>query len=328
MAIPAQRFQFLDDETNVAISDFFTGSNTDILNSPINELKTVKEDVESFLTNLVTTKKTTTSTDQRQSTDLLSNLQDVTGLDSKALLEQVKTLFPDNSISQGLFSQLSATCKGRALGRNGSGKPYGKKNSCNGSKRPAGKQCGSSSKAFGNALGQYTNGQFQFQFSDQDNQYRNLTSLSSLGYDMNMCGVFSSLSTGLPTDLLSRASGQLVSTLTSTQNIVGLLDLSSASAALKTKLFNPATITSMLSSFTFPKEIRERDSSVLADRYTGAMSLFDDQWSHQDQTLSTHGIRNPAMRDLLHRKTLSNVYDADHLDSIPTDDAAFLTLSY
>lgn len=330
MGIPAQRFQFLDDETNIGISDFFNGSNTDIMNSPINELKNINPDIEAFITNALQNGELPLPTGERNSTDLLANLKDLSSLDAKGLLEQVKELFPDNPISQSLFSQLSTSCKGRALGRNGGGKPYGRNNSCNGSKRPAGAKCGSSSKAFGGAMKSYTNGAYDFQYNDLDKQYKNLTAMSSMGYDMNMCGVFSSLMPGVPQDMLSKASGQLVSTLTSSKNIVGLFDLSSASAALKTKLFNPATITSMLSSFTFPSEIRERDSSSLSDRFTGAMGLFDNQWSssQHDQILSTQGVRNPQMRQLMQRKALDNIYDQDHLDVAPTDDFSFLSVAF
>lgn len=330
MGLPAQRFQFLDDETNIGISDFFNGSNTDIMNLPINELKEISPDIEAFITNALQNGELPLPTGERNSTDLLANLKDLTSLDARGMLEQVKELFPDNPISQSLFSQLSTSCKGRALGRNGGGRPYGSNNSCNGSKRPAGAKCGSSSKAFGGAMRDYTNGGFDFQYQDLDKQYRNLTAMSSMGYDMNMCNVFSSLSSGLPTDMLSKASGQLVSTLTSSKNIVGLFDLSSASAGLKTKLFNPATITSMLSSFVFPTEIRERDSSSLSDRFTGAMSLFDNHWSlsSHDQILSTQGIKNPKMRQLMQRKSLDNVYDHNHLDVAPSDDASFLSLSF
>lgn len=329
MSLSAQRFTFLDEETNVGISDFFSGSNTDIMNVPINELKSISKDIEAFLTNALTDEPEA-ELDERESTDLMSKLKDLSKMDSRAILDEIRELFPDNPISQSLFSQLPSSCKGRALGRNGGGRPYGSNSSCNGSRRPSGAQCGSGSKAFGNAMRDYTGGEFDFEFSDLDKQYRNLTAMSAAGYDMNMCNVFSSLSPGLPTDMLSKASGQLVGTLTSSKNIVGLFDLSSASAGLKTKLFNPATITSMLSSFTFPKEIRERDSSSLADRFTGAMSLFDSQWasSSQDQILSTRGIRNPQMQQLMQRKAYDNVYDRDHLDTAPSDDFSFLSLSF
>lgn len=330
MAIPAKRFTFLDDETNVAINDFFEGSNTDILNSPINELKSVSSNVEAFLTNLADQGTLISDELSRQSSDLLSNLDDITGLDSKALLEKVKELIPDNTIAQSLFSQLDSKCKSRALGRSGSGRPYGKSNSCNGSKRPAGSKCGGSSKAFGSAISSMSGGQYNFDYNDFDSKFNTLTSMSSLGYDMNMCNVFSTLSIGMPTDMVSRASGQLVDTLTSSKNIVGLFDLASSSAGLSTKLFNPQTITSMLSSFVFPSEIRERESSSLYDRFDGALTLFDQSWSESeyDQSLSTKGIRNSNLRELAHRKSLDNIYTQDELDMIPTDDATFLTMSF
>lgn len=330
MSIPAKRFTFLDEETNIGITDFFTGSNTDILNSPINELKSVSADIEEFLTNAVDKGSLLLEDAQRMTDDLLSNMEDLTGLDAKAIMEQVKTLIPDNPIAQSLFNQLDSTCKGRALGRSGSGRPYGSQNSCNGSKRPAGAQCGGSSKAFGSAIQAMSGGQYNFNYEDFDSQFNSLTSLSSMGYDMNMCNVFSTLSSGLPNDLTSRASGQLVDTLTKTKNIVGLFDLSSASGGLTTKLFNPNTTTAMLSNFIFPKEIRERDSSSLADRYTAAMEIFDEQWSQSeyDQMLSTKGVSNVNMRELMRRRSLDNIYTQDMLDVVPDNDHDFLLMAY
>ena len=337
MAISTQRFKFLDEETNLSISDLYTSGNTDILNSPMNDLKDIDSNMEEFLQNAMQSVKSKLPLDEvpgnfRLSKDGLPDLTDISNLSQNDLISLALSMMPDNPLAQGLFSQMSNKCRGRAGGRRGSGRPYGQQNSCNGNQRQASQRCGSNgSSQFGSALSKYTNGAFQYDFLDLDGQLTSITSLSSMGYNMNMCGVFGSLSQNVPyQDMLSKASGSLMGSLSSSNNILGMMDLANSSANLKTKLFNPSTITSMLSSFVFPSEIKQRDNSSLANRYTGAMELFDSNWnrSRYDQTLTTHGISNRNMNSLMHQRALDNIYDENHLDIAPSDDASFMSLSF
>lgn len=337
MAIPVKRFQFLDEETNVAVADFYNGSNTDILNSPMNELKTVDADMEEFIGNAVQSSKEQVwqiipSTDTRTSTDSLGNLSDLENLAPKELTSKLNSLFPGNSLAQSAFSQLPSRCRNRAGSRGGSGRPYGQSNNCNGNSRPANGNCGSGgSKQFGNAISQMTGGNYAFDFLDLDSMLGNITGLSAAGYSMNMCGVFGSLSQGVPhLDMLSKASGSLLGGLNSSNNVLGMLDLASSSGNLQTKLFNPSSITGMLSGFKFPTEIKQRNNSDLANRFTGAMEIFDNKWnqSSYDGRLSTQGVSNESTRSLMQQRALDNIYDENNLDVVPTDDYSLYSAAF
>lgn len=94
MAIPAKRFNILSGETNVATADFLSIKDSNVLNSPAAELKTVKAEVIKFLENNTSTpnieadiekaKNIATSTD-RVSTDSGGVLKDLTKLTTKEL---------------------------------------------------------------------------------------------------------------------------------------------------------------------------------------------------------------------------------------------------
>lgn len=337
MAISTKRFTFLDEETNVAIADFYNEGNTDILNSPINELKTIDSDMEEFLSNAVqSAKENIPSTDweiipsdTRISKDSFSNLANLDNFSSKDITSMISGLLPGNPLAQASFSKLSSNCKNRAGSRRGSGRPYGQSNNCNGNRRSASNSC--DSNQFGSAISQATGGNFNFGFLDLDSMLGNITGLSAMGYDMNMCGVFGSLSQGIPyTDMLSKASGSLLGGLTSSGNVLGMLDLASSSGNLKTKLFNPSAISSMLSSFNFPKEIKQNGNSSLTNRFTGAMEIFDTNWnkSSHDNILTTHGVRNSDARSLMQQRALDNIYNQDNLDVAPSDDFSFYSAAF
>jgi len=336
MPIPAQRFQFLNDETNIAVSDFFLNGNDAVLNSPINDLKDISSQLQEFLGNgiqdLDIQSKLSAITDNefvRSTKDMLPDLQDITSFLPKDISSMLSELIPSNPLAFADLNSLSSKCKNRALSRRGSGRPYGSSNNCNGNSRPASSKCNSNS--FNSAIGRATNGSYNGSFINNDMSLNNLMSLSSLGYDMSMCGVFGSLSSMIPNkNIVSRASGSLLGSLSSSKNVLGMMDLANSSAGLHTLLENPAGITNMLTGFIFPKEVRQRDSSSLSDRYTGAMEILDTSWnrSKHDGMLSTRGVSNKNMSKLLRSRNMDNVYTENELDVVPTDDRYFLSLAY
>lgn len=336
MAIPIKRFEFLDEQTNLAIADVYSESNTDILNSPMNELKTMSSDIEEFLGSGIQSAKDglpldTLPNDLRISKDSLGNLADVGNLLPKDWTSLISSMLPDNPLAQSDFSQMSSRCKQKAGSRRGSGKPYGTANSCGAGSKPAKGSCGSSSKQFGKAMNKATGGAFTSDFLDLDGLLSGVVGLSSMGYDMNLCNVFGSLATQIPnTDLLSKASGSLIGGLNSSGNVMGMLDLASSSTALNTKAYNPSTITGMLSGFNFPKEIKQSNNSNLAERFTGAMEIFDGKWNQSgyDGILSTQGVQNSDMGSLMQQKALDNIYDSTQLNIAPADDYSFLSTSF
>lgn len=336
MAIPTKRFEFLTQETNLPLADFFTSNNTSILNSSNNDIKNISADLEGFIGNLTQNfniedlmSQASSLLPSRDSKDILSNLSDLTSLIPNDLTQMLTGLLPDSALALTSMNKMSSSCKKRALNKRGSGRPYSPSVSCNGTDRRATGDCDASS--FSTAMNQATNGQYQSQYSNKNNDLNRIISLSSMGYDMNMCGVFGSLSTGIAdNNLLSRASGSLLGKLTTDKNILGMLDLSSSSGGLHTILENPSGIVSMLSSFQYTNDFKENERSTLSDRYTGAMEIFDPNWnrSQYDLSLSTSGVKSKDMADLLQTKELDNVYDTTNINVIPQSDNTFLSMFF
>lgn len=334
MTIAAKRFEFLDQETNVAITDFLSADNSAILSSANLELKTItaaigeffgnnnqSPDVKSLLNKFI-------NPTSRRSKDASVNREDTSTLSAKELDRSMSGLAGSVPQTLSLLNQLSSSCKSKASGRKGSGKPYEPAVNCNGKERKTNAD-GCSANIFGSAVNKITAGQFAFSYQNPKEMLDSITALSTLGYDLNMCGVFGSLIAGNTNrNLLSRASAGILGHLTSTGNTNGIMDLANSSAGLDPLIENPDGISSAISSFTIGKEVKEKDHSDYSDRFMAAMSLLDDNWdkSEHDDIIS---IKNAEyVPDDLAKVTASKVkqhiYDENNLDIAPNDSFTFM----
>jgi hypothetical protein len=336
MAIAAKRFKFLNEETNVAVSDFISNT-SDIFNSVNNEVKQLLGTTEDFIKGAVKDsgiqglKDKIPKDEIREVKQLYGNLKDLTKFSTKDIDNAIKDLLPDNPVVQSAFGKLSGSCKTKALSKGGLGKPYDANINCNGKSRKA--NAGScNSGELSNVLNKLTNGSYNAEFSDMNRNLKNLMALSSYGYDMNMCGVFGALSGSLNKDLLSRASGALLGQLSSGKNVLGILDLAGASAGLHTLLEYPKGITDSLTNFKNPIEFLERDQVELGDRFKGAMTLFKDGWdkSDVDDLLSLSSVEsyNSELDTTLSCGRLGNSFTEDELDEVFEDDDSVFSAAY
>lgn len=336
MTVTAKRFKFLNEETNVAISDFVTNT-SDIFNSVNNEVKELLGTTEDFIKGAIKDSGIQGLKDQipkdsiREVKQLYGNLKDITKFSTKDVDKAIRDLLPDNPIVQSAFGKLSGSCKNKALGKGGLGKPYDANINCNGKKRQA--NSGScNSGELSNVLNKLTNGSYQSEYSDLNRNLKNLVALSSYGYEMNMCGVFGALSGSLNKDLLSRASGALLGQLASGKNTLGILDLASSSAGLHTLLEYPKGVMDSLTNFAIPLDILEKGQGELAERFTGAMTLFKDGWdkSEVDDLLSLSSIEsyNSDLDETLSCTRLGNSFTEDGLDDFFDDDNSVFSAAY
>ena len=236
MAIAAKRFEFLDEETNTAVADFFTVDNTAILNSVNNESKEVTDALKEFIDSArqsmdIDSIMKTASEMQAEASSLASDVgsaieagtRSVKGAMSDAMnfasmaeseiegfvsgiasgLESIIGTTMNGAANiiqaQALLGQLSKTCK-KSSGRYGKhGKSYGKQSDCNGRKRKSNKRsaCSSNSNSLANVLHKLTNGDFKGLFSDLDAVLASIMALAGMGYNLNMCGVFAALAMSL-----------------------------------------------------------------------------------------------------------------------------------
>ena len=336
-SITAKRFQFLDNETNLATSDFFDQTTEGILNSPNNELKIPSPGIESFLANLTQSVDLSSLTNKipgmdsiRKTRDMLPNMSDMSNLLPQELSNKMSSLLPGDRLGGSFLNQLSSGCKERAGSWGSTGRRYREYNEYNGNRRYSDSPC--SSDIFGNAINSYTGGKFDSKFSNINEQYSNLTSLSSFGSNIGMDGVFGALSEkmGLDPNVLSRASGSLMGNLSSRGDIMGLMDVASSSGGLHTMLENPSSIVSVLNSFAIPNQVRQNDMGDFADEFDGSLSNIDSRWKQSDfdDLISTNGVSSPNMSDLFRTKTMNNVFTEDQLNHPVIDDSAFLSISF
>lgn len=336
MTVTAKRFKFLNEETNVAISDFVTNT-SDIFNSVNNEVKELLGTTEDFIKGAIKDSGIQGLKDQipkdsvREVKQLYGDLKDITKFSTKDVDKAIRDLLPDNPIVQSAFGKLSGSCKNKALGKGGLGKPYDANINCNGKKRQA--NAGScNSGELGNVLNKLTNGNYQSEYSDLNRNLKNLVALSSYGYEMNMCGVFGALSGSLNKDVLSRASGALLGQLASDKNTLGILDLAGASAGLHTLLEYPKGIKDSLTNFKIPSEVLDSGKMDLGERFTGAMTLFKNNWnrSEEDNLISLASVEsfNSQLDESLSCSRLGNSFTENDLDVIFDDDDSVFSSAY
>jgi polyhydroxyalkanoate synthesis regulator phasin len=340
MAIPSKRFNFLTEDTNISTADFFHTDGLKILNSPNNEFKEIKEELEGFVKNKVQALKSEIEDavkpieeKVRKTKDLLDDLVEEGEITVKNIESMVKDLMPTSVLGQSKLSSMSNSCKKSMVSKRPSGKNASASTTCNGNKNNTTNKCGGKGNSggggdvFGSAISDFTGGDFKSSFSDPLASLTSLTSLSSMGYDLNMCGIFSSLSKGMDNNITSKASGSLLGELGTKGNVIGMLDLANSSAGLHTKLENPSGTNTMLKGYKTPDDVKENNISALSDRFTGAMEIFNEDWnkSTYDGGLSNQGIKNSDLQHMFHIKSLSNSFDSNSLNTIPSDDASFLS---
>lgn len=335
MTVQAVRYKFLDTETDVAVADFLSNNSSSILNSPNVDYTAMSPDVQSFISseNQIPNVVLPTIPDPtvRPTKSIFGKIKDVASYSSKDIDSMIGGLLPSNPLAQGAYKLLATNCKTNSFKNFSLGKPYDTNIDCNGKKRK-GVSGGCSSPQFGNVLNKLTNGAYNATFNDLNASLKNLVNLASFGYDMNMCGVFNALSTGMGKDILSRASGYLLGSLGSSGNIMGVMDLAGASAGLHTVLENPSGISDTLTNFKMTSEIPQYTLPDFSDRLTGSMELFSPTWANSDyddlNSVAFSDDYNSDLDDVFSSKTLSNVISADDLDSVPSDDFTFMAGGY
>lgn len=346
MPIPAQRFDFLSEETNVATSDFYSQGSA-ILNDKAQDLQELSADMHEFIQNAVQSSyeeldemlKNAVSEVQsvsqvskdtiREARSLFGSVRDLARDAPKQLEKAVGSLLPNNPIVQSMFKTMSSRCKQNAFGRGGLGKPYDTSVNCGGKSRKAGSN-GCDTGQFSNILNALSGGAYNSAFNDANSTLAAIMALGMYGYKMNMCGVFGALASavGQNPNLLSRAAGGLINGLSEDGNVLGILDLSNASAVLGLHALveNPGGIGKIVSGFKMPGEIGEMLSTGvdgLTERFQGALELFKPDMTQSliDGVPSIEDFGdnyNPDLTALYQMDTGTRGFSLDDLDSPPS----------
>lgn len=344
MPVAAKRFDFLNEETNVAIADFSKLKDNSILNSVNNELKMMSADVSEFINNAVqdaSALKPPSDLDKaidatkdlvRNTKEIFGSIKDLKILDSKTLDKTISDILPDNPLIKSAFNQISSKCKTGGFSGGGLGKPYNPSINCNGNKKNAsGGACNTGQ--FSDILNKLTGGSYNSAFNDLNKMLKQLISLSKYGFNLNMCGVFGALANGITDkNLLSRASGALLGDLASKSNINGFMDLAAGSVGLHSLLEYPNGLKDTFNNFSKPAEFLENGLSNLAGGVKGAASIFNENWNKASDGLLSIDIfdkKDNTLNDVFKAETLNKyIPNVDNLDFIPDDNDSYFNLAY
>lgn len=325
MTIPAKRYKFLDQETNVAISDFFKGDNLSTLNLPGLNLKSITNTLSSFLNSnsqngegglLNTLQSKFTELTDRVTTGVGLNFKDLKGLSLNNVSGLIDKSFGGNLNASSIFNKLPDKYKNLLTSKlsldmdDNSGKT-------------------TDSITFVSALNKILPTSLPIPSFDRNDKLSSITGLSSVASSLGVPDVFKSLIGGVDKDLISRASGELSHEFVNKKDFNGLIDLGNSDNQLNTVLSNPGVINSIISNFSIPSGFNEGMLKPLGDSLFNALGSFDNNWNKSSETenvMSVSGISSSDdFKKILNVKLNNNIPDTDDLNVVNTDDSIFLS---
>lgn len=347
MPTPSKRFEFLDKETNIGTSDFLDAKSSSIFNSSNNSFTGIDTDLEKFITNFFQADKTPVSNTNTNNNNILGssritsalsgNLRDLSSLTTRDIDNAIADVLPTPTL-QSAFRQASASCKNGALTPFGYGRPYDLSMACGGGNNNSyGGNCNSAQ--FSDILNKLTNGAYNNNYRDINSLLNNLMALSNYGFNMNMCGAFQALLSSqtfnsLPYNAVNRSASVLLSSVNSSRNILGALDISSVSGTrgLTPLSENPNGIINMFSNYTPPLKTTANKLPNMSDRIFGAATIFDSNWDKSSYdnipSIVNLGTYNKDLDKTLTAKVMESVGDEDDLNNVISNNTALLKLGY
>ena len=343
MAIPAKRFDFLDQETNVSVSSFSSKLDSGILNQAFQDASELSAGLE----NLIDSSLSVTGLDgivasvseatERITTGASINLKDLQNLPQEKLDEVIKALGGESGTVGKSLKALLKKCSGsnKGMGAKLPGKPYDTSINCgNGevSLGQNGKSSGCDAGSFGNVLSALTGGDYNAKYKDLNALLGQVLALSTYGMNLGLCGVFGALAKDLPKDALSKVSGSLLDYAGISGNVNGFLDVAKSSVALAPLVHAPAAVSKIVSNFTLPTQTKVVDFPALADRFMGGLELVKEDWaqSQYDKMLSMAVAEKhqPELASVFSSKLKNRGFTVDELDVPLYNDEIFLLSSY
>jgi hypothetical protein len=299
MAIAAQRFSFLNQQTNVPVADFISQSSSDLLNSAQNDLKTISDN----LTNLVNSNAIGPIHNLLSNSGSLSNLFgslgqvrvtkdffssgiSLTANPGNVLANAAKSLSGTNTGLATSLLQLSSACQSSALGGIGARKSQNPLINCASSNTPrqgslAGCDLNKLSSVIANASGGVYNPSIYNGFNIE-----NATSLIGIaGYKAALCGVFSALTSNMTNiDSISRIASNMIGAAATSSDIRSVIDIGATLAKGNVTSIIPGVSSLIFSHYQQPKDINNSQLPGLYTGLNGAMNNIDPNWCTDPST--------------------------------------------
>ena len=342
MAISAQRFTVLDRETNISTAKFKADMDSMILNDPANALKDANAQLQSLLDSAnqkalegKEALEDAFSQASRVVKDAASRVTDLASLPNEILGDFLSSITGGNLGLQKSLKSMLNKCSNKGLGYGTPGKPFDLSMNCGAgdiSLGQSGGKAGCDAGSFNDLLNKLTGGGYNASFKDLNSLLKSLMALSGYGYNLGMCGVFNALSQGMPKDILSRASGGLLSLLGSSGNTNGFLDVAKSSVGLTPLLTNPDSIRGFFDNFKKPSNVKESNLTNLADRALGGVELLDDSWNKSridgSLTIAQSSRNQKDLSDAFSAKLSNRSFSGGGLNVAPSNDEDFILGAY
>ncbi len=342
MAISAQRFTVLDRETNISTAKFKADMDSMILNDPANALKDANAQLQSLLDSAnqkalegKEALEDAFSQASRVVKDAASRVTDLASLPNEILGDFLSSITGGNLGLQKSLKSMLNKCSNKGLGYGTPGKPFDLSMNCGAgdiSLGQSGGKAGCDAGSFNDLLNKLTGGGYNASFKDLNSLLKSLMALSGYGYNLGMCGVFNALSQGMPKDILSRASGGLLSLLGSSGNTNGFLDVAKSSVGLTPLLTNPDSIRGFFDNFKKPSNVKESSLANLADRALGGVELLDDRWNKSNidgsLTIAQSSRNQKDLSDAFSAKLSNRSFSGGGLNVAPSNDEDFILGAY
>jgi hypothetical protein len=306
MAIAAQRFKFLDNQTNVPVIDFSSINSSDILNNVTNDLLAITQElmslvsgnqtegVLSMLSEIADVTNMIQLETNRLTRDFYSSITGVSNWTSNQIHSATSRMFPNDPVMQNAFNQLGDGCKSKILA--GIGNCMNKKRmSMFKGMRSMTTDRSCSAETFVNLINHLTGGLYAPKLTDQCALMRMVAGVAIRGFEIGLPKVFSELSTRIEDQHLLAQTGVMVINATAMDgNMLGVMDVANSSVGGMLTALDPSIPSTIMQNFNVPQEYFERDVAGFHTDFMGAMNNMDSNWNQ----MMFSGIPVPSLANM------------------------------
>lgn len=319
MAISAQRFKFLDGQTNLPVMDFTGINSSDILNRTTSDILSITKQLTSLVagnqtdgvfTMLSNISKTINLETNRLTRDFYSSITDISNWTSNQIHAATGRMFPDDPVLQNAFNQLGDVCKSKILAGIGNCMNKKRMSMFNGMRTmTTDRSC--SAETFIGLINHLTGGLYAPKLIDQCALMRMVAGVAIRGFEIGLPGVFSALSSRIEDQHLLAQAGVMVINATALDgNMLGVMDVANSSVGGMLTAMDPSITSTVLQNFKIPQEYFERDVGGFYDNFSLSMTNLDPNWNK----MMFNNINVPSLANMdLNNSALDNMFQCKNL---------------
>ncbi len=300
MPIAAQRFQFLDNQTNVPIADLASQTASDLLNMASNDLKTITQPLSDLISsnnplapieNIGSTVQSTLSNAlnslgvSRITKDSISSALDLSSATQAAISNAVSALAGGNGSLLTSLKQFGSGCTNAMLSGINTNNLALPTTSCgnNLSNDSGNSACNLTNLA--SAISGATGSPFSLNLLNPASLENVLSALGNMGFKSGLCSLFSNLVNGLTsTSSITNIASNLLGNAVSNSNMLAVVDvglgLGSATGNVTSNI--PGISSMIFSNYSQPNNVTSAGLSSFYNTFTTATSNIDSNWDTSD----------------------------------------------